>query len=188
MGIKYAAMHMGYVESGSAATLLLENQTGTPFSTPKEALTHMAKGLFRKFLLDNSYTLEPRNHIYNRCCKNALTRNPSAKSCVDCGKRFDPEPITKEAFVRWVEQLLYTTADDWGGNDIPGWWPWITVLDVMKNATSDEVLVIPENGAEVVTEFLQPEDVPEQYQRDIESWKKEHPCSPAGYVIKKLTT
>lgn len=187
MGIKYVAMHMGYVESGSAATLLLFNQTGTPFPTAKEALTHMAKGLFHKFLLDNSSTLEPRNHIYSRCCKNTLARNPPAKFCMDCSKRFDPEPITKETFVRWVEQLLYCTADDWGGEDIEGWWPWVTVLDMMKSATPEEVLCIPETGAEVVTEFLQLEDVPERYRRDLESWKKEPPGYPADSQIKRLT-
>lgn len=179
MGIKYIALHMGYVESGSAATLLLENQTGTPFPTPKEALTHMAKGLFSKFLLDNCYVLEPRKHIYIQCCKNSLSQNSLATSCSVCGNQFDPKPITKSDFIYWVERLLYATADEWGGEDIPGWWPWITVLDVMKNATPDEVLCIPEAAAEVLTEFLQTEDVPEKYRSTIESWQNK----PVEYYV-----
>jgi aspartate/tyrosine/aromatic aminotransferase len=49
-------------------------------------------------------------------------------------------------------------------------------------------LVVPEHGAEVVAEFLQSEDVPEQYQRDIEFWKKEQSSWSAEYIIKNLTT
>jgi uncharacterized protein (UPF0261 family) len=44
----------------------------------------------------------------------------------------------------------------------------------MKNATVEEVLEIQESGAEVVTEFLSPDFVPEQYRSTVESWRNEY--------------
>lgn len=170
MAIKYIVLHMGYVESSSATGLILENQTGEELSKT-EALKNLASALFVKFLCDHEYDLSPRR--YKTCCNKTVEADHDAKFCMTCGSSFQSKKMRKGQFISFVSQLVSTDADDWG-EDINGWWPWVSVTDVMKNATVEEVLEIQESGAEVVTEFLSPDLIPEQYRSTVESWRNEY--------------
>lgn len=188
MAIKYIVLSMGYVESGSVTSLILENQTGIEFETAKEALRNLASGVFKKYWYEYHQDLEPTKHLYKQCCKKTVLDNTQAKFCMECGKSFKPVLIIKDQFISFLSGLCTATADDWGGDDIPGWWPWVSVTTVMKNATVAEVLEISESGAEVVTEFLSPDDVPEQFRSTIESWKTKHVRPNVQLVLKELNS
>lgn len=185
MGIKYIVLYAGYVETRSAACLILKNQTGEHL-TRREALGSLASGVFQKYLREE-YDFIPRK--YRLCCTNTTAKTPEAKFCTDCGMRFGSPPIKKEEFIRFFSQLCYARAEDWGANDIPGWNPWnSSVVDMMKNATVDEIVLIEENGAEVVTEFLSTENIPEEHRSMVESWKSEYVrVSVQSFVEKELS-
>lgn len=182
MTIKYVVLHMGYVESNSATALILENQTGEELSKT-EALKNLVSALFMKFLCDNEYYLFLGK--FKDCCKETIESNHVAKFCISCGFNLQRKRIRKTEFINFISRLVSADADSWG-EDIEGWHPWISITDMMKNATIEEVLEIRENGAEVVTEFLSPDLVPEKLRSTIESWETEHVRSNVVSVLEEI--
>ena len=149
MGIKYVVLHWGYAESGSSACTIFQNCTGLDM-TPKQAVRSLASGVFRKYLFDHGSLETDPDQKLDRCL------------------------VLKKQFINCFPGLCDADPGESGGEEIPGWSPWTNVLEVMNTATVPEVLLIGESGAEVVTEFLAPEDVPEKYRSIVESWSKLH--------------
>lgn len=80
-------------------------------------------------------------------------------------------------FIDYLYDLVRSTADSWGNTEIENWWPWITIIELMNNATAKEVLCISENAAETLLSFLEPEDVPDSYRNVVTFWKNEYQTS-----------
>ena len=187
MAIKYVTLTTGYVESGSASILILENQTGIGFQTKREALRNLAAGVFQKYLWDHSIDVE-RTKNRRACCEKTLECNSSAKFCMTCSTKFSIPEIMKQQFVDFLSEMCHATADDWGSDDIVGWSPWVGIHEVMRNATVSEVLAISELGAEVVAEFLSPDDVPEEFRSSVSSWPSQSGWSQTvvRYAVQKI--
>lgn len=172
MGIKYIAVTMGYVESGSVAFLVFENQTGEEFADNRAALNSLAGALFQKYLYDYGDQIKPRKRSLLLCCEKTLQLDPVAKYCSRCARRFQDSQIAKDKYQNYINKLIGCTADEFG-EELPGWWPWVSILDVMKNATVDEVLSVREMGETLFASLLTPDMVPEEYRENMQTWFSE---------------
>jgi hypothetical protein len=169
--IRYVALTMGYVESGTITSLLLENQTGCEIKDAKTALQHIAAGLFQKYLYDHEYSLEPTNYP-RECCKTLLKKKRTPKFCGECGARLIAEAIDREDYESWIYELTGKCADSYG-EDIHGWWPWVSVADVVDTQPG-ELVVIHQNAEKLMVALLEPEMVHEKYMKTIKLWQEQN--------------
>jgi hypothetical protein len=172
MGIKYIAVTMGYVETGSVAFLVFENQTGEQFADRESALKSLASALFQKYLLENEELSRTIKRSMFSCCERTLKLDTVAKYCSQCARWFQKTDISKEKYQIFISDMMSCCADSYG-EDAPGWWPWVSILDVMRNATEDEVVSVPELGEVLLTHLITPDMVPEEFKENMQSWFSE---------------
>ena len=134
MNIKYVVFTPGYAESLSVSKIIFHNNSGN-YLGPEETLKSLASALFDKFIVDTERYLSSQ------------WKSDYLAPCLQYG--------IEEEFRLFLRGLPILDADDFG--DINGWWPWVLFKEVLRNATSDEILEIEENADVDMADMIEPE-------------------------------
>jgi len=128
-------LNTGYVETGSLGMVALIYQhfnAKPPFEgTPQEFVTNLANALFSKWWSEISYMF----------IKDYKTRE------------LEWNRIAPPQFKRFIINLPSDTADSFGCEDIPGWWPW-NRWDELQKIPLEQTIHIFEKAEELLPLYV----------------------------------